>query len=120
MTWQLLLAAQQADAVLSNFARQLLGLDKNVVVNIDECADEFKVLASQFKHLSVTEEDDSEVPAGQLFYKDSRIVAPAAIQPKLMSDAHGTGHVGVTKTYNGVRTLHWWPGLWSDIKKMVD
>ena len=101
MTWQLL-AAQQAVAALSHLARQLLGLDQDVVVNINECMDKFKVLESQFKHLSVTEEDDSEVPTGLLFYKDSRIVALATIRPNLMSDAHGMGHVGVTKTCNGV------------------
>ena len=96
MTWQLLLAAQQADAVLSHFMRQILGLDQDVAINADECTDEFKVLASQYKHLSVTEEDESEVPARLLFYKDARIVAPAAIWPKLIADAHGTGVLHAT------------------------
>ena len=67
--------------------------------------DEFTVLASQFKHLSIAKEAESEIPQGLLFYKKLRIVAPPSICQKLMADAHGTGHVGVTKTYNSVRIL---------------
>ena len=67
------------------------------------------MLASQFKHLSVTEEDESEVPRGLLFYKKARIIAPASIRQKLMIDAHGTGHMGIKKTYNSIQALFWWP-----------
>ena len=28
--------------------------------------------------------------------------------------------MGITKTYNGVQALYWWPALWSDVKKAVD
>ena len=120
VTWQLLLAAKQADALVSHFTRQILGLDQDVTINADECADEFKVLSSQYRYLSVTEAGESEVPTGLLFYKDSRIVALTAICSQLIADAHGTGHVGITKTYNGVRALYWWPALWSDVEKAVD
>ena len=37
-----------------------------------------------------------------------------------MQDAHGTSHVGITKKYNKVRVLFWWPALFSDMKRMVD
>ena len=47
ITWQLLLAA---DAVISYFTQQLLGEEPGSGVNIDECSDDFEVLASQFKH----------------------------------------------------------------------
>ena len=83
MTWQLLLAAQQADAVIPYFVQQLRGDEAMPAVNPDECSDEFKVLASQFRHLSITEEDESEVPRGLLFFKKARIVAPASIWQKL-------------------------------------
>ena len=86
MTWQLLQAAQQTEAVISYFARQLMGDDSVSAVNTDECADEFKVLASQFKHFSVTGEDSSKLPKGLLFYKKARIVAPPSICQKLMRD----------------------------------
>ena len=118
-TWQLILAAQQKDAVTNYFSRQLRGEDQSAV-NLDECDDEFKVMAHQFKHLSIAEETESEVPPGILFFKESRIVAPQSIRQKIMSDAHGTGHIGVTKTYTNVKSVWWWPGLFSDVKKMVD
>ena len=113
-TWQLILAAQQADAVTAYFMQQLAGEEPESAVNLDDCDDEFKVMANQFKHLSIAEEVNSEVPPGLLFYKKSRIVAPKSIRHKLMSDSHDTCHVGVTKTYNTVRSLFWWPGLFSD------
>ena len=78
MTWQLTLAAQQADAVLAYFIQQLTG----------DGSDKLKVLASQYKHLSVTVEMDSKLPVGLLFYKQARIVAPVAIRKKLIKDAH--------------------------------
>ena len=46
MTWQLLLAAQQADTVIPYFVQQLMGDKSPPAVNPDECSDEFKVLAS--------------------------------------------------------------------------
>ena len=107
VTWQLILAAQQADAIVSYFTRRILELDQDDNVDTDQCADEFKVLSSQFKNLSVSTAGPSEV----LFFKESRIVAPAAIRAQLIVDAHGTGHVGITKTYNGVHTLYWWPAM---------
>ena len=76
-------------------------------------------MASQYKHLSVTEEDDSELHAGLLFYKQARIVAPVAIRQNLLQDVHGTCHVGVVKTYNGIWSLFWWPTIFSDVKKIV-
>ena len=99
------MAAQQADAVMAYFIRQLMGKEAQSAVNVDKCDDEFKVMANQFKHLSIAEEADSEIPPGLLFFKGSRIVAPQLIRQKLMSDAHGTGHVGVTKTYTNLKSL---------------
>ena len=120
MTWQFLLAAQRADAVISYSIQQLTGDEVPPMVNPDECSDEFKVLTSQLRHLSITEEDKSEVPKGLLFFKRARIVAPASIWQKLFKDVHGTGHVGITKTYNSVQALFWWLALFSDVKRMVD
>ena len=120
MTWQLLLAAQQPDAVTPCFIQQLAGDKTAPIVSTNECSDEFKVLASQYKHLSVMEEDNSELTSGLLFYKQAIIVASVAVCQKLMQDAHNTGHIGVTKTYNSVQALFWWPALFSDMKKMVD
>ena len=120
MTWQLILAAQQADAIVSYFTRRILEIDQSDKVDTEQCADEFKVLASQYKYLSVSEEGPGELPRSVLFYKESRIVAPAAIRAQLIEDAHGSGHVGITKTYNSVRTLYWWPAMWSDVKRAVD
>ena len=98
MTWQLILAAQQSDTMLPYFTKQLLGEKPAPLVPPNKCSVEFKVLANQFKHLSVSEDDNSGVPASMLFYKNSRIVAPLSIRHKLLQDTHGTGHVGVTKT----------------------
>ena len=53
-TWQLILAVQQADVVTSYFILQLAGEDLGSAVIIDDCDDEFKVMANQFKHLSIT------------------------------------------------------------------
>ena len=53
-TWQLILAAQQNDAVTDYFIRQLMGQEQPAV-NLDECDDEFKVMAHQFKNLSIAE-----------------------------------------------------------------
>ena len=119
LTWKLILAAQQNDEVTSYFMRQLMG-ENQTAVDPDECHPEFKVLAAQMKHLSVAEEENSEVPKGLLFYKRSRIVAPPSIRNKLMAEAHGTGHTGITKTYNRLRSIWWWPALYSDVKTMVD
>ena len=55
MTWQLLLAAQQANAIITYFAQQLAGDGSLPAVSTNECSDEFKVLANQYKHLSMTE-----------------------------------------------------------------
>ena len=76
--------------------QQLLGEEPIPALDPDECHNKFKVMASQFKHFSITK----EIPRSLLFYKKSRIVAPPSIQSKLMADGHGTGHIGVTKTYN--------------------
>ena len=119
LTWRLILAAQQNDEVTSYFMRQLMG-ENQTAVDPDECHPEFKVLAAQMKHLSVAEEENSEVPKGLLFYKRSRIVAPPSIRNKLMAEAHGTGHTGITKTYNRLRSIWWWPAMYSDVKTMVD
>ena len=89
-------------------------------MNTEELHPEFKALAHEFRHLSVSAAGPGEGPAGILFFKDSRIVAPAAIRTQLIEDAHGSGHVGITKTYNGVRALYWWPSLWRDVKETVD
>ena len=62
MIWQLLLAAQQADTVIPYFVQQLMRDESLLEVSLDECSDEFKVLASQFKHLSITEEEEGELP----------------------------------------------------------
>ena len=56
MMWQLILAAQQADTVLPFFVQQLTGDGPTPEVSANECSDKFKVLASLYKHLSVTEE----------------------------------------------------------------
>ena len=73
MTWQLILAAQQANAVLAHISQQLTGIGSGPEVSTDE----FKVLASQYRHLSVSEDDSGKIPPGLLFYKQMRIVAPA-------------------------------------------
>ena len=103
MTWRLILAAQQNDVVTSYFMQRLLGEEQSTV-DPDECHNEFKVMATQMKYLSVK----------------SRIVAPSSIRTKLMAEAHGTGHTGITKTYNQLRAIWWWPNLYSDVKTMVD
>ena len=118
VTWRLILAAQQNNAVTSYFMQRLLGEEQSTV-DPDECTDEFKVMATQMKYLSVADEVDSEVPRGILFYKKSRIVAPPSIRAKLMAEAHGTGHTGITKMYNQLRAIWWWPNLYTDMKKMV-
>ena len=120
VTWQLILAAQQADAIVSYFTRRILEIDQDEQVDLEQSMDEFKVIAAQHKHLSVSEEGVGEIPAGILFYRESRIVAPAAIRIQLIVDAHGSGHVGITRTYDKVRTLYWWPAMWSDVKRAVD
>ena len=97
MTWQLLLAGQQPNTVIPYFIQQLAGDKTAPIVSTNECSDEFKVLASQYKHLSMTEEDNSELPSGLLLYKQAIIVAPVAVCQKLMQDAHNTGHIGVTR-----------------------
>ena len=99
--------------------QRLLGEEQSTV-DPDECHSEFKMMATQMKYLSVADEANSEVPRGVLFYKKSRIVAPSSIRTKLMAEAHGTGHTGITKTYNQLRTIWWWPNLYSDVKTMVD
>ena len=53
-----------------------MGKEGQTVVYPDKCDDEFKVMANQFKHLSIAEEAGSEIPPGLLFFKESRIVAP--------------------------------------------
>ena len=89
VTRRLILAAQQNDAVTSYFMQRLLGEEQSTV-DPDECHDEFKVIATQMKHLSVADETESEIPHGILFYKKSRIVTPPSIRAKLLTDAHGT------------------------------
>ena len=46
MTWQLLLAAQQVDAMIPYLVQQLMGDESLPAVNPDKCSDEFKVLAT--------------------------------------------------------------------------
>ena len=76
-------------------------------MSTNKYSDKFKVLANQYKHLCLTEEGDSELPAGLLFYKRARIVAQVAICQKLLQDEHGTGHVCVVKTYSIVWAFFW-------------
>ena len=52
-TWQLILAAQQADTMLPYFTQQLLGRKPAPLVLTNKCSVEFKVLANQFKHLNI-------------------------------------------------------------------
>merc|ERR1712212_1428356 len=115
----MVLAAQQNDEVTSYFMRRLMREEQSTV-DPDECHSEFKVMATQMKYLSVVDEANSEVPRGVLFYKKSRIVAPSSIRTKLMAEAHGTGHTGITKTYNQLRTLWWRPNLFTNVKRMID
>ena len=77
-------------------------------------------MLSSFLSPNLQEEAEREIPQGLLFYNKSRMVARPSICQKLMADAHGTSHVGITKTYNNVRTLFWWPSMFSDVKRMVD
>ena len=67
LTWQLIPAAQQAAAVLAHITQQSTGTVSGPEVSTDECSDEFKVLASQYRHMSVNEDDGGEIPAGLLF-----------------------------------------------------
>ena len=55
MTWRLIFAAQSNDAVTSYFIQHLLGEEQVSAVDTDECHDEFKVMASQMKHLSIAD-----------------------------------------------------------------
>ena len=76
--------------MLAHISQQLTMAESGPEVSTDKCSDEFKVLTSQYKHLSVSEEIGGEIPAGILFYKQSRIVAPASIHEKFIEDAHGS------------------------------
>ena len=67
----------------------------------------------------MSEDDNSGIPLGILFYKNNRIVAPISIHHKLIQNAHGTDHIGITKTYNVVRSLFFWPTLFTAVKSMV-
>ena len=49
MTWQLILAVQQANAVLAHISQQLTMARSGSEVSSDKCSDEFKVLANQYK-----------------------------------------------------------------------
>ena len=121
-TWQLLLTAQLADPVTTFFIQALRGglEDSKESVNADDMSDEFKVIFNQRTHLSLAGEVEREVPRDLLFYKKSRSVAPASIQRRIILDAHNAGHMGITKTYNAVRAIFWWPDLFSDVKRTVD
>ena len=92
----------------------------NLQLSTDECSDKYKVMASQAKYLSVSKEIGGEMPVGVLFYKESRIMVPVSICVSLINDAHGTRHSGITKTYNTLHALYWWPGLFSLIIRVIN
>ena len=37
----------------------------------------------------------------------------------MINDVHGTGHWGIIKTYNGVKSLFWWPGLFTAVTHVI-
>ena len=80
MTWQLILAAQESDAILPYFIQQLKGDHSAPPVSLHECSDEFKVLVSQYKHLSISEDGNSGILPRMLFYKNNRIIALYPLQ----------------------------------------
>ena len=53
-----------------------------------------------------------------LLLKDSRLVIPATLRPDILRHLHD-GHQGMTKTKENAANSVWWPGLLSDIDKMV-
>ena len=95
-TWHLILAAQKANLVIVLISRQLTMAKSSPKVSTDECSDKFKVLRSQYKHLSVSEEMGGEIPAGILFYKHWRIVVPGSVCKKQIVDAQGSGYWRIT------------------------
>ena len=120
LTWQFILTAQLADPVTAFIIQELSGESKDMTLELTDLSNEFKVIYSQRNHLSLAGEDESEVPRSLLFYKESRIVAPTSIRQQIMRGAHNAGHIAITKTYNAKRAVFWWPGLFSDVKKVVD
>ena len=80
-------------------------------VSTDKYSDKYKLMASQAKHLSLSEEIGGEIPDGVLFYKELRTVAPVSIHASLIKDAHDNGHSGITRTYNMLCALYWLLGL---------
>ena len=81
LTWQFILAAQLADPVTAWFIQDLSGRAGEEMIAADECSDEFKVLTSQFHHLSLAGEDDSRSPG---IYSSTR--SPGSSHPPQYDD----------------------------------
>ena len=47
-----------------------------------------------------------------------RVIVPSPGQKQVLIDLH-SGHTGVTKVKALARSLVWWPGLDSELEKMV-
>ena len=84
-----------------------------------KCSNDYKVIAHQAKHLSVSEERGGEITARILFY-ESKFMAPVSICEILIKDVHGTRHFRIKKTYNMLCAVYWWLALFSLVAQTVN
>ena len=67
------------------------------------------------ERMSVIEKGNSII----MLMDQSRIVVPRAMRQKLMDREH-LAHTGQTKMSASIRAKYFWPGIESDVKKMVE
>jgi hypothetical protein len=67
-------------------------------------------------------QDKLKIDAGKLWFvdkHDKRLVVPWEKREKIMETGHGLGHFGVTKTWQLLRVMYWWPRMYNDIREHV-
>ena len=119
LTWASIYSAQRADAVLDTLIQGMEG-DPVEIGDPNEMGIEEKALFKIFNSLKLLEATaNGEMPAGVLF-DNHRVVLPRAIRHRVITGCHGTGHLGVGKTFERASTFYWWPAMYSTISEFVD
>merc|ERR1712055_758620 len=120
LTWATIRRAQREDPTISPFIQSMEADSVLQLGDPNEMGMEEKVLAKMASSLSLTTEtSNGEMPAGVLFYQH-RAVLPRAIRTRVIAGCHGTGHVGIGKTFENVSTFYWWPAMYSTIREFVE
>merc|ERR1712055_400794 len=120
LTWATIRRAQREDPTLSPVIQSMEADSQLLLGDLNEMGTEEKVIARLAASLSLsTETANGEMPAGVLFYQH-RAVLPRAIRDRVITGCHGTGHVGVGKTFERASTFYWWPAMYSTIREFVE